>query len=510
MRHLLTADEMREAESRAVEAGATLAGLMEAAGAALAAEASAMAPEGPVVVAAGRGNNAGDGWVAARLLHSAGRDVRVLAISGPDGLPEPAAAASNAAVAAGVPWSEAAGPQDAVLAFAGAALVIDALLGIGARGEPRPPYAEVIEALNDSDALVLAADVPSGVDATTGVVAGEAVFADATVTFSAPKLGLALQPGRALAGDVVVADVGVPAAALEPDGAAESWDADDLAAQLPSPGVLESKYTRGRLLVVGGAPGMTGAVCLAASAALKAGAGYVTVACPAPSLPVIECKLTSPVKVALPAGAGGELDPSALDALVGLAARADAVVLGPGLGRSDATCAVARALLARCEVPVVADADALFALVGHVDALAGARGPVVLTPHAGEAGRLLGVGADIVEEDRLSAARELARDGAVVVLKGPSTIVAAGRRASVNATGGPGLAKLGTGDVLAGVLGALLAQGVAPFEASVLAVHLHGAAGDLASRDLTAVCCTAEDVVAYLPEAVRPLLRATT
>lgn len=510
MRYLLTADETRAAEAAAVEAGVPLSVLMERAGAALAAEAAALAPEGRIVVAAGKGNNGGDGWVAARLLAASGREVRVLAVGDPDGLPEPAAAAFRAAADAGVSWSEAAGPQDAVLAFAHAALVIDALLGIGATGEPRPPYAEVIAALNDADAFVLAADVPSGVDASSGTAAGEAVLADATVTFSAPKLGLALQPGRALAGTVVLADVGVPAAALEVEGGAESWDADDYAAWLPLPGVLENKYTRGHLLVVGGAPGTTGAACLAATAALRSGAGYVTVACPAPSLPVIECKLTAPVKLALPATADGALDPAALETLLAAARRADAVVIGPGLGRAESTCEVVRAFLERAEAPVVVDADALFALAGHAAVVEGRAHATVLTPHSGEAGRLLGVGGDAVDEDRVRSARELAAAGPVVVLKGPATLVAGSGRLVVNATGGPSLATLGTGDVLAGVVGALLAQGVPALEAGALGAYLQGTAGDLAARDLTPVCCTADDVIAYLPEAVRPLLPATT
>lgn len=509
MRYVLTGEQTRAAEAAAVAEGVTLLELMEHAGAALALEAVAAAPEGRILILTGRGNNGGDGWVVARLLSEAGREVAVLSAADPSHLASPADEAFGAARRAGVPFSVATQVSDAVLAFAESVLVIDALLGIGVKGAPREPYADLIEALNDSDALVLSADVPSGVDANTGAAPGSAVFADATVTFSAPKVGLVLQPGAVHAGDLVMADVGVPARFLEPDGALESWDFEDYAEWMPEPGVLDHKYARGHLLVVGGAPGTTGAACLAATAALRAGAGYVTVAVPAPSLPVVECKLTAPVKLALPARSDGSLEPEALDALLEAARRADAVLIGPGLGRSDATSAIVRGFLERAALPVLVDADALFALGVDPDAVSKRAWPTVLTPHSGEAGRLLGTTAGIVEEDRVAAARDLVRGQAVVVLKGPATLVAGSGRLVVNPTGGPGLATLGTGDVLAGVVGALLAQGLPALEAAALGAFLHGAAGDFAADDLTPICCTAEDVVAYLPEAVRPLLQAT-
>jgi NAD(P)H-hydrate epimerase len=288
----------------------------------------------------------------------------------------------------------------------------------------------------------------------------------------------------------------------------ESWTTSDYARLIRRPQTSDHKGTRGRLLLVGGAPGLTGAVCLAADAALRAGAGYVTVAVPAPSLPVVEVKLTVPVKMALPARAGGSLGPEAVDAIIQAALHADAVVLGPGLGRSADTSAAVLDLIARLTIPLLLDADALFALGSDLSPVAARSAPTVLTPHAGEAARLMGVTRDVVDADRDATALALAVGGATALLKGAGTLIAWRGRLVLNPSGGPELATLGTGDVLAGIVGTLLAQGAPGLAAAALGAYIHGSAGEAAADDLTAVCCTAEDVVAYLPEAFRPLRAA--
>jgi len=506
MRHALTAAQVREAEAAAIRGGCTLSDLQERAGSALAEVVQAKAPEGRIVVVAGAGNNGGDGWVAARLLRGLGRDVLVLTVADVGAQAAPADAAARAAVDAGVEFEVPDSLARAVVEFGHADVIVDALLGIGLRGELRDPHASLIEAILDADAFVVSADVPSGVDGDTGAAPGAAVAADVTVTFSALKAGCVLQPGAALCGEVVVADVGVPAESLSPAGALEVWDDEEYSDLLPPLALTASKRSRGRVLVVGGAPGLTGAACLAATGALRSGAGYVTVAVPAPSLPVVEMKLTAPVKRALPADASGALTAPAIEAVLSACENADSVVLGPGLGRAGATAAAVRQLVRRIPVPLVIDADALFALGHDLGPLAERTAPTVLTPHAGEAARLLDSGPDVVDADRAAAVRALVRDGVVAVLKGPATLIATAGRIVVNTNGGPGLATLGTGDVLSGIIGTFLAQGVAPLEAAALGVHVHGAAGDAASADLTAVCCTSEDVVAYLPEAFAALL----
>jgi NAD(P)H-hydrate epimerase len=496
---------MRATEADAVAAGTPLATLMERAGAAVAAAVLDRSNGGRTVVVCGGGNNGGDGWVAARVLAEAGRDVTVVSVVEPYRLPDPAESAARRAIESGVRWAlSASGPEGAELS--GADVVVDALLGAGAHGAPHGEYARIIHALRRARARVVAVDLPSGVDADTGAVAGEAVNAEVTVTFGAPKLGCVLQPGASHVGELVVADIGIAGRSLADRRDLEVWDAGDYARLLPLPRWNDTKRTRGRVLVVGGARGMTGAVSLAASGALRAGAGYVTVAVPAPSMPVVEAKLTAPVKLALPAEDDGTLSDDAAAAILGAAAHADAVVLGPGLGRQPSSIDAARAAIATIGAPLVVDADGLFALGSDLDHLAGRTAFTVITPHEGEAARLLGRDAGDVAADRMSAARALQMGETVVVLKGPSTLVAGPGRIAVNRSGGPGLASLGTGDVLSGVIGALLAAGLEPFDAACLGTYLHGAAGDLAARDLTPLSMTAEDVVAYLPRAVRHLL----
>lgn len=298
------------------------------------------------------------------------------------------------------------------------------------------------------------------------------------------------------------ADVGATMATATP----ETWSGPEYARLLRVPGPCDHKGMRGRVLIVGGAPGLSGAVCLAALAALRSGAGYVTVAVPAPSLTVVEVKLTCPVKIALSADASGALEPRAVDEVLQAASRADAVVLGPGLGRCASTLEAARELIALVDLPLVIDADALYALGGDLGIVHARVAPTVLTPHAGEAARLLGTTRDAIDADRGSAARSLAVGSATALLKGPGTLVCSSGRIVRNPNGGPELATLGTGDVLAGIIGCLLAQGIPALQAAALGAYLHGAAGEAAAARLTRVCCTAEDVVAYLPEAVRPLL----
>lgn len=509
MHYLLTARQTRALEAAAVEGGVTLRCLMDRAGSAVAEEVLAAVGAGRVVVLAGGGNNGGDGWVAARLLHESGRDTIVYSIVEPASLPEPARAAAAAANAAGVRWALA-DPAAVTPAIREAQVVVDALLGVGAQGAPREPYATLIASITSARGLVVAVDVPSGIDADTGAIPGPVVRADVTVTFIAPKLGCLLQPGAANVGELVVADIGVDAVGSALAGAPEVWSADDYASRIRLPRWDDTKATRGRVLIVGGAPGMTGAVCLAAAGAQRMGAGHVTIAVPEPSLRAVEVMLTTPVKIALPATSDGALSPDALEAVLEAATRADAVVLGPGLGRAPSTRAVALGLVERLGLPLVMDADALHALGDGLALIADRTAPTVITPHAGEAARLLALPDPPAPDDRLSVARALAVGSVTAVLKGPATLVAQEERLAVNPTGGPGLASLGTGDVLAGMIGALLAAHLSPFDAAVVGTYVHGAAGDAASSQLTSLCCTADDVIACVPQAIRALLDRRT
>ena len=443
---LYAADEMRTAEARYPGYPDTADELMERAAAAVAREALRAFPDARrFAVVCGGGANGGDGRIAARLLREAGRD----AVETED--------------------------------LAGADVVIDALFGTGFHGAPRPEAASLIERIDASGVPVVSIDLPSGVNASTGEVEGAAVHADLTVTFHGAKVGLAVGPGRFHAGRVVVADIG-----LEPAPTAVVRATPAVLARVPRRGEQDSKFTAGALLVVGGAPGTTGAPVLSATAALRADAGYVTLAVPSASLSVVETLALEPVKRAF-------AHDRVLDDLAADLERADALAIGPGLGRGDDARGVVRALLERSSLPAVVDADGLFGLEPvERDA------PTVLTPHAGELARLLGADSDWVTAHRLEAvARGADRFGAVVLLKGPDTIVRApDGRTIVCDTGPPSLATAGTGDVLTGVLGAFLAKGLDATDAAVAAAVAHGLAARAVPHQAGVI---ASDVVAALP-----------
>ncbi len=427
---LYTAEEMR-----AAEAGHDVAAMMQRAGAAVADEVMRRFPDARrIAIHAGGGANGGDGKIAGELLAAAGRE---LVDERPD-------------------------------------VIVDALLGTGMRGTPRDDTARVIEQINSAGVPVVAVDIPSGVDGSTGEVAGAAVRADVTVTMHGRKVGLAVAPGRFLAGEVVVADIGI-----ETGETANALVTPAILAEVPRRGPRDNKYTSGHVLVVGGSRGMTGAAALAARAAFRADAGYVTICAPEESIPAIEELVVEAVK-------------RPLEQIDEAAARADAIALGPGLGRDNKE--LVRRLLAEVALPAVVDADALFELEpGDWPA------PRVLTPHEGELGRLLGRDSKEIAAHRLASVQEAAeRFNAVVVLKGEDSLVAAPGRAGVLvcALGLPSLATAGTGDVLTGITAAFLAKGMEPQRAAAAAC----AAQQLASRAAEQRAgLVASDVVEALP-----------
>jgi hydroxyethylthiazole kinase-like uncharacterized protein yjeF len=467
--------------------------LMERAGEGLARVVAEHVPAGRIAVICGKGNNGGDGLVAARLLRQAGRDVDVLLLWEAQWLSDDARAMLER-----LPGG--AGGYDAARLEKAHGLV-DALLGTGSTGAPKDPVAGAIEALNGARAKVVAADIPSGVDASTGEVAGAAVRAVATATFHRAKPGLWIAPGKAHAGAVSVIDIGIPADA--PGEADAGLISDGVLRDMPRRGVESTKFTSGNVVVVGGSRGLTGAPCMSALAAMRAGAGYVTVAAPASLELSFTVRLLEAMLAALPED-DGALSPEALQAALKAIKRADAVVLGPGLGRADGTRELARELVQRIDVPLVIDADGLNALAGRLDELRHRRWPTVLTPHAGELGRLLEVDSSEVARARLHHARAAAaRANAFVVLKGDDTLVTApSGRVAISRGSAPALATAGTGDVLAGVTGAMLAKGLPPAHAACAAVHVHLRAGRLAASPHGPDGVIASDVIAALPAAM--------
>ncbi len=496
---LYDADGMRAADSWAIEEqGIPSLDLMETAGEAVAEAVREVARDGPVRVVCGKGNNAGDGLVAARHLAETGYEVEALLLW-PGGELSPDATTNLERFDGAV---RELGPDDLREALAGSGAVVDAIFGTGFAGAPRAPADAAIEAMNGCGAPVVAADVPSGVDASSGEAEGAAAEADVTVSFHAAKLGHWIFPGKAKAGEVRVADIGIPPEA--PSQPAGGVIRDAVLALAPRRLANSTKFDSGEVLVVGGSRGLTGAVCMAASAAIRVGAGYATVAVPADLEPIFEVKLTEVMSRGY-AGAAGRLASASANDILAAGERAAAVVLGPGLGRDDDSLELARELARGIASPLLIDADGLNAHAGRLETLGGRPGPTVLTPHAGELARLLGIDSSDVAARRLARAREAAeRSGCVVLLKGDDTIVAAPEGPVAISPGAtPALATAGTGDVLSGVIGALLAKGLGAFEAAAAGVLAHARAGEAAARRHGADHVVAGDVIDALPEAFR-------
>jgi hydroxyethylthiazole kinase-like uncharacterized protein yjeF len=457
---LYTAAEMRAAEEGYPGYPDTVPELMDRAGEAVAEVILEDFPDARrVTVVCGPGNNGGDGRVAAGVLRGAGREVRIVESK----------------------------PEDEEKDVGDPDLVVDALFGTGFEGAPRPGAARLIEQMNAADVEVVAVDVPSGIDASTGEVAGAGVDAWVTVTFHGEKVGLVVAPGAYSAGEVEVADIG-----LEPVETEHARVTGEILELVPLRAPEDNKYTAGHVIVVGGSPGLTGAPCLTAMGALRADCGYVTVAVPASTLPVFEQRLLEAVKRPLPEDEEGRLRAEAAEAVLELAAKAHAVALGPGLGRSQGTRELVRTLLAKLELPVVVDADALFELEpGEWP------GPRVLTPHEGELARLLGAESSWVAAHRLEAARRaVERFGCIVILKGEGSIVAAPGQGMLVCPGYPSLATAGTGDVLTGIAASFLAKGMEPRLAAAAAVTAQVQAALRAPQQAGLV---ASDVIEALP-----------
>jgi NAD(P)H-hydrate epimerase len=492
---LYEAEEMRAVDAWAIdEQGIPSLDLMERAGIGLTRVVAAVARQGPVRVVVGKGNNGGDGLVVARLLREEGREVDVLITGDPADLKGDALANLQRLPGAGPE------PFDADR-LAGSGAIVDAMLGTGFEGEPREPVKSAIEAINAQQGTpVVACDVPSGVNATTGEVEGDAARADTTATFHGSKVGLHVAPGTFHSGEVRIIDIGVPRGAPQPKTfGLITPRVLDLVPHRPRDG---SKFKSGVVVVAGGSKGLTGAPTMVALAAQRTGAGYVQVAVPQSAQQALELRLLEAMTRGMPESDEGMHTEDGAAQVAEMAERAGAVVLGPGLGKGDQPRAFAHALIAAVDIPLVIDADGLNAFA--VDDLAGRTAPTVLTPHAGELGRLLDVDSDEIEKRRLHHAREAAeRSQAVVLLKGDDTIVAApGGPVAISPGATPALATAGTGDVLAGIIGALLSKGLGPFEAAAAGTLVHARAGkEAAERIGGADHVVAGDVIDAIPAA---------
>lgn len=515
---VVTARQMQEIDRRTI-AGMGMPGmvLMALAGKAVADEILAAYPAvQAVAIVCGKGNNGGDGMVAAWFLHNAGRAVQIYLAAAADALADEPRAYCRFCRELGIPVSECAAMPEGLPAFDDVDLIVDALYGTGFHGTPPPAIGAVITAINDSDLPVVAIDLPSGLGADGAAPEGEAVIADLTITIGLPKLSLVTYPGKEYTGRLVVADIGFPVQIVNDAAiATELIDGEycnsihAAARESAYSGAPDAdKHSRGHVLVIGGFDGMEGAGIMAAAAAFQTGAGYVTLLTTEEARRAIAGRRPELMTAAIPDAVldGRTANGASIGQWVArfLAARRyDCIIAGPGMGRG----AGARTLLAAVldAIPaagiraLIVDGDALYHLPDVAQAGLGACAMIV-TPHRGEAARLLDVDRGFVDRDRPANATALARRyGAVAVLKGPATIVTDGTLVRVNTTGNPALATAGSGDVLAGIIGALVLRGHAPLDAAALAVYLHGAAADrLAASGHDLIKAT--DLLDALPE----------
>lgn len=512
---VLNADQMREADRRTIEdIGIPSAVLMENAGRQVVSAMETAFSElhrSRVAVLAGRGSNGGDGFVVARVLWQLGVDVQVYVIGAADDIRGDARLNLDALGRLGIDVVEVLTPQDWELHGAEVLrcdIIVDALVGTGLR-TPLAGLSETIaQDLNAGRVPVVAVDVPSGLSSDVSAPIGPVVRASLTVTFGAPKLPLMMPPAEELAGSVVVAEMGIPRSVIEdlPGPRIERIMRDDVRSLVKERAPDAHKGHFGHALIAAGSRGKTGAAHLAAEAALRSGAGLVTVATPASCLPVLAGLGAEYMTIAVDESPDGAVLGSAVDSL--LAAAHDVIAAGPGLGTGREQMAFVRALIERAVAPLVLDADALTLLAAEPSLLRGTpERPIVITPHPGEMARLIGVSVQDVQRQRLGVARDFATDHHVyVVLKGHRTLVASpDGTVFINPTGNPGMATGGSGDVLTGMLAAWLAQRLGVTAACLLAVYLHGAAGDLAAADVGEIAMTAGDIVAQLGDAVLEL-----
>ncbi len=504
MKPVLTPEEAAALDRETQARGVTADGLMERAGRAVARAAREVAGGSygrRAVVVCGKGNNGGDGLVAARHLGRWGMRTTVLLLERSSELREPAATnARRLDEVRGIrvmPFEE----RALVRELARADVAVDAIFGTGFRGMPEDEWAAAIASLNGSGVPVVAVDTPSGVNGATGAVEGESVRAELTITFGAAKLGAVLMPGADRAGIVRVVDIGFPDDLMDP----HAWliEPSDVAAWLPVREVDTHKRASGVLVVVAGSRAMTGAPRLIAAAAGRIGAGLVTVAAPEGALPQIQAGLAESTFLPLPETDAGTVSDGAVDPVLERLGAADALAIGPGLATDERTVGFVREVVRRSPVPLVVDADGLNAFVGDAAGLADRQADAVLTPHGGEFARLTGVKPRDLDADRPGHVRALAAQSrAVTLLKGSRTVIAEPEgRLLVNVTGSAVLATAGTGDVLTGMVGGLLARGLGPSASAAAAAYLHGLAGLFAGRDL-GEGTVAGDVIERIPEAV--------
>lgn len=510
----VTAEVMQGLDCQAIENyGIPGLELMERAGAAVAGVIQSRFDSGKecsLLILAGKGNNGGDGFVVARLLAESGWQVTLLQFAPVEALGGDARV-NFARIPAAVKLVqfEQLGRDEVMALMNASVVVVDALFGTGLKSGLTGIYAVATECINACDRPVLAVDIPSGVDATSGKVPGAAVRADITVSFGAAKVGQFLYPGAEYVGELIVADIGIPGELLDKASIVEIVDKEYARGLIKPRSKTAHKGSCGHCLVIAGSTGKSGAAVMAANSAMRSGAGLVTLAVPAGIHDVVEVKTTEVMTVPLAETACGSVALESLGMIMELLAGRDLVAIGPGLGTHPEAVAIVRRIITDATVPLVLDADALNALGGDLSPLKKSASPaIVLTPHPGEMARLCGSTVAGIENDRLEAARSFAAaNNCFLLLKGARTVIAApDSRLAINSSGNPGMASGGMGDVLTGAITALLGQGYEPFAACCLGVFCHGFAGDMAAAEKGEMGLIATDLQEMLPYAFKRLI----
>ncbi|MDU2064197.1 MAG: NAD(P)H-hydrate dehydratase [Sporomusaceae bacterium] len=509
------AEEMREIDRKTIEEyGIPGVVLMENAGAAVARYMEKILGDVTgkrITILAGKGNNGGDGFVVARYLANRGAKVKVFLFSEQGDVAGDAAVHLDVLLQMGIDILEISAERDwdrlkVSLSFSDC--LVDALLGTGMTGELYPVFSQAIEAINKAGKLTFAIDLPSGVQANDGRVISTAVKADHTITLGLAKPGLFLYPGTEYAGQVVIDDIGIPAALLCQDRIRQNvLTATDMVTKIPLRYAESHKGDCGWALVLGGSEGYTGAAALTAAGALRAGTGRVTLGVAESIYPILAAKLTEAMVTPLPGGTGAILTPDSLPGIELLAENVSVVAIGPGLGRTEETLNLVRELVHKVDRPFVIDADALYAVTVDENLFQESPALCVLTPHPGEMAAMTGLSVKEIQENRLTVAKEYAEKWqSIVVLKGAATIIAfPDGELYINSTGNAGMATGGMGDVLTGMIAAFIAQGCSSHEAALLGVYLHGLAGDLVAKS-NPIGMAASDVAEVIPAAIYGLL----
>lgn len=498
---VLSCSQMRNLEQKAVDAGATYLSLMEEAGTAAACWILEKYPGlREAAILCGKGNNGGDGFVIARRLCQSGVRVSVLLL---EGQPATECARQNFERLQGLEAEVLAyDSKEAQTFIAQAEAIVDAVYGIGFRGALREQYVPFFECVNKADAVRFSIDLPSGAQGDSGMVEGVCFQADYTISFTALKPAHVLYPAADYCGEVTVAQVGIPEKLLKKSPyVMEETSLSQVKAALPPRRASAHKGSFGTLLCLCGSVGMSGAAIMSLTAAVRCGAGLVHAAVPESIYPIAAARLSEPVFTLCRENNHGGISRQEKEGVLRLAEKATACLIGCGMGNWEDTRILAEALLSQAEIPLVIDADGINAISAHIDVLKTARAPVIITPHPGEMARLLGISTQQVQLDRLNAAQTVARKYAVVtVLKGANTLVALpDGQVFVNRTGNPGMARGGSGDVLAGMIASFLAQGIPADRAALCGVYLHGLAGDRCAAKLSQTAMTPTDLLCELP-----------